>query len=258
MENSDSQLKKETSQISSQLKNRTSTNKRFGSIDLDSWLFEKLQLKKGFNVLDVGCGRGNHIIKIAEKFSESNYYGIDISEDSIKNAIKSAEEKNLKINFICGDASDTSKLQNKFFDIIISVYALYYVKDTQKMLSSLKEKIKDGGRIAVMSPYKGNNEEWYNFLRKFMSIPKKVEAVSDDFMDTEVLPFAKSNFSNLKTYPFENRITIPSFEDLKKYWVSNIYHKEEYDKDFEEHAKEHFSNNESFVLTKRALFVIMG
>jgi len=252
------QEQKETSQITSQLKGRISTNKKFGTVDLDEWLFEKLNIGQGHNVLDVGCGTGNHIIKIAELFPEGNYYGIDISKDSIRDAEEKSAEKKLKIKFICGDASDASALQNNFFDLIISIYALYYVEDTQKMLEVLKTKLNSIGRIAIMSPYLRNNEEWYSFISKFMEMPQEIESISNNFMDREVLPFAKDNFSDVKIFNFENKITIPSFEDLKKYWESNIYHKPEFNGEFEKHAKGFFEKNEAFTLTKRALLVIMS
>jgi ubiquinone/menaquinone biosynthesis C-methylase UbiE len=258
MSKNNGQSEKESSQITSQLKARISTNKKFGSIDLDEWLFERLNIKKGYNVLDVGCGTGNHIIKIAEIFPEGNYYGIDISRDSIKEAIEKSARKNLKIKFICNDASDVSVLQDGFFDLILSVYALYYVKNPQKTLAVLKTKLKGNGSIAVMSPYKRNNSEWYSFLSSFMKIPQEIESVANSFMDNEVLPFSKANFSDIKSFYFENKITIPSFRDLKNYWVSNIYHKPEFDTEFEKHAMDFFKKNEKFTLTKRALLVIMG
>lgn len=248
---------KETSQITSQLKTRIDTNKRFGSIDLDEWLLERLSIKKGYNVLDVGCGTGNHIIKIAEAFPEGDYYGIDISKSSIKEAIEKSTQKNLKIKFICGDAAEASVFQNNFFDLIISIYALYYVKDTQKTLDALKSKLKDTGKIGVMSPYKGNNEEWYSFLSSFMRIQPEIESIANNFMDNIVLPFAKTNFVNIESIHFGNKITIPSFEYLKKYWASNIYYKPEFDREFETYAMEFFKKNEKFVMTKRALLVIM-
>lgn len=251
------QNRKETSQITSQLKARISTNKKFGSIGLDEWLFKKLGIKKGHNVLDVGCGTGNHIIKIAELFSQGNYYGIDISESSINDAIKKSTGKSLKITFIRGDASDASSLKDRFFDVIISIYALYYVKDAKKMLGVLKTKLKKNGRIAVMSPYKRNNEEWYSFLSNFMKIPDEIESVANNFMDNEVMPFAKANFADIREFHFENNVAIPSFEDLKNYWKSNIYHNPQFDREFEKHAKEFFSKNEKFILTKRALLIIM-
>ena len=247
-----------TSQITSQLKSRIEINKKFGTVDLDEWIFSKFDIKDSYAVLDLGCGTGNHIIKLAELFSNANYYGIDISNSSIIEAKKKAEQKNLKINFICGDAFDVSKLENNFFDLIISLYALYYIKDTQKILSVLKARLKKDGKIAVMAPYRGNNEEWYSILRTFMKIPDDIESVADNFMDNEVLPFARSNFKNVKIYNFVNKVLVPSYDDLKKYWVSNIYHKEEFDTDFEKKASEFFKKNKYFAITKIGMMVIMS
>lgn len=249
---------KNTSQITSHLMTRILTNKKFGTIDIDGWLFKKLSIKKGYNVLDVGCGTGNHIIKLAGLFPQVNYYGIDISKNSILEAKESAAKKGLKINFICGDTSEASLLKDNFFDVIISIYALYYVKNTQKILSLLKTKLKKNGSIAVMSPYKGNNDEWYSFLSSFMKIPEGIESIAENFMDKEVLPFAKANFSEVKIFHFKNIVKIPSYADLEKYWLSNIYHKEEFNKEFEKYASEFFNKNKNFVITKRALLVVMG
>ena len=252
------QNEKETSQITYQLNTRIQTNKKFGSVDLDEWLFEKLNLRNGCNILDVGCGTGNHLLKLAGLFPEGRYYGIDVSKNSIEEAKQKSISKNLDIAFICGDASDTSTLHNNFFDLIMSIYALYYVKNPEKLLSILKTKLKKNGRIAVMSPYKKNNDEWYNFLSSFMEIPKEVESVSEKFMDEEVIPFAKANFNSIETSNFENKITIPSYNDLKNYWLSNIYQKPEFNSSFKMNAKDFLKKNKVFVITKRALLVVMS
>ena len=250
--------KKESSQITSQLNCRIGTNRKFGAADLDGWLLKKIGLKAGSSVLDVGCGTGNHLVKMAERYPHGNYYGIDISKNSIEEAKSKAIKENLNIRFICGDASDASSLQDGFFDVIMSVYSLYYVKNARNLLDALKKKLAPGGKIAVMCPYRGNNEEWYSFLSSFMKIPDEIMQIADNFMDKEVLPFAKSNFSSLKTYNFTNAIAIPSHGDLKNYWLSNIYHKEEFDNAFEKKAGEFFGKNNKFTITKRALLAIMS
>ena len=55
-----------------------------------------------------------------------------------------AIDKNAKIsaNVSFGDIEKGLAFENNFFDVIISIYALYYVKDTQKVLSILKTKLK--------------------------------------------------------------------------------------------------------------------
>ena len=248
---------KETSQVTSQLKSRILTNKKFGSLDLDEWLFEKLDIKKGYSVLDVGCGTGSLIIKLSELLPQGNYFGIDISKNSIEEAKKKALDKHLKINFICRDASDAASLQNNLFDLIMSIYALYYVKNPEELLSLLKTKLKKNGKISVMAPYKGNNLEWYSFLNKFMEMPPEIGFIADNFMDNIVIPFAEHNFKNMASFQFQNKVIIPSHKDLELYWKSNSYHKEEFDEEFEQYSADFFDKNENFQITKKALLVIM-
>ena len=73
---------------------------------------------------------------------------------------------------------------------------------------------------------------------RIKSFAQEIKSIGNNFMDRAVLPFAKANFSNIQIFNFENKITIPSFEDLKNYWMSNTYHKPEYNSEFEKHAKD--------------------
>jgi ubiquinone/menaquinone biosynthesis C-methylase UbiE len=250
--------KKETSQLASQLKNRIRTNNEFGNVDLSEWLIEKLEVKNGQTILDVGCGTGDQLIKLASLFPRGKYYGVDLSKESITEARTQAEHEGLTVTFIHGDASDIAALPDRCFDIVMSIYALYYVTDVQNILSCLLGKLAPSGSLVVMSPYKGNNDSWYAFLSSFMNMPREIESIANDFMDTEVLPFARAHFSNVRTCEFQNNIRIPTYEDLKKYWLSNVYHREEVDRDFEVAAREVFMMTEQFVITKRALLAVMS
>ena len=45
------------------LQNRLDINKKLGSKDLTKWLFKRYKIKKNDNILELGCGRGNHVIR---------------------------------------------------------------------------------------------------------------------------------------------------------------------------------------------------
>jgi ubiquinone/menaquinone biosynthesis C-methylase UbiE len=97
-ENVEPLLKRKTSQLTRELDRRITTNKKFGDNDLDQWLIKKLNPKEGEIILDVGCGTCNHIIKFA-KLTKIDYSctGFDISENSVKEAIKKSQENGVKI-----------------------------------------------------------------------------------------------------------------------------------------------------------------
>lgn len=252
--------KRETSQVTTALDNRTSTNQRFGDKDLEEWLIEKLSPRKGEHILDVGCGTGSQLIKLA-KFTETDYscVGLDISESSITQAAKKAGESGVKVKLVIEsmDRIEETGLEDGSFDTICSTYSIYYAADVKRVLETLKKKTKPTGRIAITTPYRDNNQGWFDFLKQFMKLPVNVERSSSTFMEEEIIPFAHQYFSNVTTFEFVNNISIPTYEDLRRYWVSNIYYKEELDPGFEKYAKEHFMENDSFGFFKKALLVIM-
>lgn len=76
-----------------------------GSIQLDN--------KK---ILDVGCGTGNLLEYIGERFSGYSYTGIDV----LSMMIEKAKRKNLRGEFICMDLFKNNVYKPKSFDVIFS------------------------------------------------------------------------------------------------------------------------------------------
>ena len=100
----------------------------------DIWFGKNLQNKlvnyirshfpdKNTKILDVGCGNGVFLYKLA-KNDYNNLYGIDYSPDSIEFAkmiIDSKEKKygkKYKINLYCEDINTKNKIINETFDVI--------------------------------------------------------------------------------------------------------------------------------------------
>lgn len=249
---------KRSSQITTELDHRQDTNRRFGAVDFEDWLFQRLSLKPGQRVLDVGCGTGGHLLKLAGRAPQGHYHGVDISVSSIEKARRTAADQGLAATFSSGDAGDPDVLPGQQFDLILSVYALYYVQDHQAVLEACRRRLAEGGRLAVVAPYHGNNADWYGFLGAFMTMPEDVMWVADHFMKDVVLPFGHEHFPEVRSHLFQNRVEIPSREALQAYWESNIYHRPEWDEHFSRQAEEHFRTHSTFTITKRALLATMG
>ena len=250
---------RKTSQKTDDLKCRIQTNMQFGNANLTSWLIDKLNLAQNHKLLDVGCGNGEHLLALAKKFPTNlNITGVDISGKSIAQAKKLAQDMGLKIKFEELNMDDMHTFSNKEeYDIITSMYAIYYSANITKLLNSLYDLLKQDGKIVIVGPYWGNNDGWFKFINQFMELPEKVKKSTTDFMENPILLYAVHNFENVKCYKFTNQITIPSKEDLREYWKSNIYYSEELDPLFEKFAKIHFDNHDTFTYCKRALMIEM-
>src|SRR3989344_4672988 len=69
----------------------------FSKSDFDGWVINKLNLKKGLLVLDVGCGSGKHLFEIASKIGASgSVVGIDTSLESLRKCENKIKERNAK------------------------------------------------------------------------------------------------------------------------------------------------------------------
>ena len=68
---------------SKNLQNRLNINKRLGSNDLTKWLFKRYNIIKNDKILELGCGRGNHVIKESKIVGNKGFIlGTDLSNKS--------------------------------------------------------------------------------------------------------------------------------------------------------------------------------
>ncbi|MHA1407564.1 MAG: class I SAM-dependent methyltransferase [Candidatus Heimdallarchaeaceae archaeon] len=104
------------------------------------------------NVLDLGCGVGDHLIEFSEWFKEG--LGLDFSETSINIAKDRVKKKGLenKIGFICEDMRNLNNLdKKKKFDLIFCIgnsFALFSKQERDAILEQTYQKLNLGG-IAV-------------------------------------------------------------------------------------------------------------
>jgi len=95
------------------------------------------KLQTGIKVLDVGCGEGRIINKLAALFPDSHFTGMDLSDEAISKANDEAATKGLKnVEFIIRDLSDFHQSAPvEKFDFITTFDAIH---DQGKPLNVLK------------------------------------------------------------------------------------------------------------------------
>jgi 2-polyprenyl-3-methyl-5-hydroxy-6-metoxy-1,4-benzoquinol methylase len=95
------------------------------------------QLARGIRVLDVGCGRGRIVNRLAALYPRSTFVGIDLSRDAISFARDEASAKGLaNAEFVVADLSDfDERAEPGSFDFITTFDAVH---DQAKPLSVLR------------------------------------------------------------------------------------------------------------------------
>lgn len=95
-------------------------------------------------VLDVGCGTGHHVAKLAD--SDLDVIGIDISPSMIDQAKKNYPDYNFQV----GDVLDKHKfIDHSFTHILCLYFTIYYLKDKQTFFYNCMDWLKPGGYLIV-------------------------------------------------------------------------------------------------------------
>ena len=90
-------------------------------------------------VLELGCGKGEYTVGLAEKFPYIKFEGIDISEGQLYFAYKKAKKfKNYHPKK--GDYHDLNEFPKQSFNIVFEIEAVCYSLEKEKVLKEVSLK----------------------------------------------------------------------------------------------------------------------
>ncbi|MGH7927724.1 MAG: class I SAM-dependent methyltransferase, partial [Candidatus Binatia bacterium] len=116
------------------------------------------KLAAGIKMLDVGCGRGRVMIRLAELFPKSRFTGMDLSSEAVLFAWKEAAEKKLRnVEFIVANLSDfDEKAEREAFDLITTFDAVHDQAKPLNVLKGIQRALKPDG-VYLMQDIKGSS-----------------------------------------------------------------------------------------------------
>ena len=104
--------------------------------------------------LDLGSGRGNDVIRLAEKVGPDGFvYGLDITENMIKKAERSAKKLGITNVKFLHSPLEKIPLPDKSVDLVISNCTINHVSDKVKVWSEIYRVLKNGGRFVISDIY---------------------------------------------------------------------------------------------------------
>ncbi|MGH9204923.1 MAG: class I SAM-dependent methyltransferase, partial [Vicinamibacterales bacterium] len=121
------------------------------------------QLTRGIRTLDVGCGQGRIMIRLAELFPNSNFVGMDLSAEAIAAACNQASAKGLpNVDFVAIDLSDFhQKAERESFTFITTFDAVHDQAAPLNVLKGIHRALKRDG-VYLMQDIKGSSHVYNN------------------------------------------------------------------------------------------------
>lgn len=113
-------------------------------------LIDNLELQNDAKILELGCGNGWAIFKIAQRFDKHNIeiVGIDFSSERINEANLNLSSK-IYVEFINCNASKLP-FESKTFDMAFSLGSFHHFNNPEEIIQETKRVLKSDGRLLIV------------------------------------------------------------------------------------------------------------
>jgi SAM-dependent methyltransferase len=123
-----------------------------GHWDLTTWGLKQVSIKSNFVILDVGCGGGKTISRLAKRADQGKVYGLDQCGDMIDYSRQI--NRNLivqnRVEIVPGSIAKTS-FKDEFFDLITAIETYYFWPNLAEAFREIKRILKKGGYVLIIS-----------------------------------------------------------------------------------------------------------
>ena len=111
-------------------------------------LVERIGIREGMQVLDLGCGDGTTAIPSAK--TGASVLGVDIARNLVEAGNKRAARQGLiNLKFQEGDAADLAGLPDRTFDLVMSIFGAMFAPKPFDVAKEMVRVTKPGGRIVM-------------------------------------------------------------------------------------------------------------
>jgi ubiquinone/menaquinone biosynthesis C-methylase UbiE len=123
-----------------------------GHKDLTTWGLTYVTIQPDFAILDVGCGGGKTINRLAQQVPHGKVYGIDYSPDMVAYS-KKVNKKFIKQNQVeIRQASvDKTGFPNDTFDLVTACETYYFWPSLPDAFKEIKRVLKPNGKFLMIN-----------------------------------------------------------------------------------------------------------
>ena len=134
------------------------------------WGLARISIEKHFKILDIGCGGGRTVSKLAAVATEGKVYGIDYSTASIEVASKT-NRKWIEMGRVDIREGSVSQLPfaTAIFDLVVAVETHFWWPDLRGDFRELLRVLKPGGTFAIVAEvYRGAETNTARLVEKYL------------------------------------------------------------------------------------------
>lgn len=208
---------------------------------------DNIDLKKTYNVLDIGCAYGFVGKTRFENECFENILGIDKNEKCITKAKELNNDPRFDYQVIDIEAEDFENLllsimkdkNIESFNVIYSALVIHHLKDPNKFLKRIRKFLSDDGIIIIRGSDDGSKLAYNDdgLMKKIIDLTLKVPFVSDRYNGRKIYSqLKKTGYNNVKLYSYMRDLSSLDYDDRELLFYESFsyrinYVKKEYELD---------------------------
>jgi SAM-dependent methyltransferase len=172
------------------------------------WGLNHISIQKHYTILDVGCGGGRTVHKLAAIAMDGKVYGIDFSEESVT-VSRRTNKQWIEMGRVEIRQGSVSRLpfSDQMFDLVTAVETHFFWPDLVADMQEVLRVLKPGGKLVIIAEgYKGG---------KYDKMLQKLVGLFNNFAYLNVNEhkelFTKAGYSDVQI-----------FEEYNKGWLCGV------------------------------------
>ena len=157
-------------------------------------------VRPGDQVLDLGCGSADFLLKAAALYPESHFTGVDLSSGMLNIAKSRAEKLNIKnVKFVQGDMTETNSLTLNSFDVVMSTLAVHHLPTQDlffKFRANVFSLLKSDGAIMITDFSRVKSQKTIELLANDMTQRKAPSILVVDYISSLKAAFSETDFQS--------------------------------------------------------------
>lgn len=141
-------------------------------------LLEKIEMKTGLKVLDIGCGLGFPLIEMAQRLGDScRLTGIDPWETALERIRLKMLQNEINNTEVINCTAESMPFETGSFNLIVSNNGLNNVQDLDQAIRECARVAARGAQLLITQNLDGTMKEFYSIFEKVLSEKQLLTAV---------------------------------------------------------------------------------
>ena len=179
-----------------------SMNRRHSEVTV--WGLKHISIRHLDTIIDVGCGGGMNVARLAAIATRGKIYGVDYSEESVA-AARRTNQQSIEAGHVAILHASVSHLpfQDRMCDLVTAVETHYYWPDLNAAMREVLRVLKPGGALVIIAEaYKGGKyDRLLQWLERLRGIMDYAHLTVHEHREL----FSKAGYSDVQVFEEYNR-----------------------------------------------------